>query len=227
MKKIKIGAYFVFFLKKAGTKNIRLRFDKNGNLILTAPWYCRESQAVDFAQKNIEWIEKQSARMIAPRVFQNGDMISILGQTYQIRHNPDHKQGVLPQQTELVVGGEADFLHRRVITFAKEQLYVYMQQKTIEFASKIDKKPAKIALRDTSSRWGSCSSNGNIHFCWKLVFAPLFVIDYIAAHEVAHLKEMNHGAAFWETVSLLGVEQAEAQIWLRKHGREIQAVQSA
>ncbi len=224
MKKIKIGPYFAFFTKKAGTKSIRLRFDKKGDLILSAPWYCRESQAVEFALSNLEWIEKQQLNKIQPHIFTNGETISILGQNYIINHNPTHKSGCCLEGNLLIVGGEADFLHRRVSTFCKEQLYAYIQQKAFKMAQQLNEKPRKITLRDTSSRWGSCSSRKDLNFCWKLVFAPPFVIDYIVAHEVSHLKEMNHSAHFWSTVALLNVEQAEAQIWLRKNGRMLQAI---
>lgn len=224
MEKIEIGNYFLFFSKRSGTKSIRLRFDTQGNLHLTAPWYCSKQKALDFARQNIKWIETQMEKQVAPHRFSNDENISILGISYKIRHNPQHKGGVLPQNGMLYVGGDEVFLHRRVCDFAKEQLYAYIQEKAMELAALIDEKPHKITLRDTSSRWGSCSSKKDLNFCWKLVFAPLFVIDYIIAHEVSHLKEMNHGSRFWATVALLGVEQAQAQIWLRKHGREIQAI---
>ncbi len=224
MKKIKIGSYPAFFVKKASTKSIRLRFDKEGNLILSAPWYCRESQAIDFALSNMEWIEKQIANKIQPHFFSDGETIPILGQEYTINHDTTHKGGVCLSGNKLIVGGSPEFLHRRVTAFCKERLYAYMQQKAIEMAAQLGEKPRKITLRDTTSRWGSCSSRKDLNFCWKLVFAPCYVIDYIVAHEVAHLKEMNHGPHFWATVALLNVEQAEAQIWLRKHGRELQAI---
>ena len=225
MEKIQIGDYFLFFCKKAHTKNIRLRFDRKGNLILTAPWFCRKAKAVAFAQQNIDWIQKHAAHQISAKHFQNGDVIMLLGKTYTIFHNPLHKGGVLINDNQLIVGGEETFIHRRITDFAKQRLYEYMQEKVLKMAAALNEKPTKIVLRDTSSRWGSCSSNKRINFCWKLAFAPLFVIDYIAAHETAHLKEMNHGPVFWQTVAKLNVQQAEAQIWLRKHGRELQAVE--
>ena len=91
-------------------------------------------------------------------------------------------------------------------------------------AKTLKTKPRKITLRNTSTRWGSCSSLKDLNFCWKLAFSPLFVIDYIVAHEVSHLIEMNHSQAFWTTVAKLNVQQAEAQIWLRKHGQELQSI---
>ena len=224
MKKIKIGRHIVFFSKQEKTKSIRLRLNKSGELILTAPWYCRESQAVSFARNNLEWIEKQIKNQIPSYIFSNGDSISILGTCYKIHHHADYKQGVFIEGDDLYVGGDIAFLHRRVTDFAKRKFYAYVQERAIQMAACLSEKPHRITLRNTTSRWGSCSSKKNLNFCWKLVFAPRFVIDYIIAHEVSHLKEMNHSAAFWKTVAQLNVEQAAAQIWLRKHGQEIQSV---
>ena len=224
MEKIKIGDYFLFFEKKRKTKNIRLRLNPSGNIILTCPWYCRKAKAISFAEENLEWIKKQTENKIPPIRFQHNDTLTILGTTYQICHNPKHKYGVLCQENLLIVGGDAEFIHRRITDFAKKELYVYIQEKAFQLAEKLNEKPHKITLRNTSTRWGSCSSRKDLNFCWKLVFAPRFVIDYIIAHEVSHLKEMNHSSAFWKTVALLESEHAEAQIWLRKNGKYLQAI---
>lgn len=224
MEKIQIGDYFLFFSKKTGTKSIRLRFDKSGNLLLTAPWHCPQKKAVAFAQQNLEWIQKQMEQRVLPRKFQKNEVVSLLGKEYQICYNPQHKGGVQICDDKLLIGGDEAFLHRRIIDFAKKIFDAYTRQKAFELAAILNEKPHKITLRNTSSRWGSCSSRKDLNFCWKLVFAPLFVVDYIIAHEVSHLKEMNHSPAFWATVALLNVEQANAQIWLRKNGKTIQAI---
>ncbi len=82
--------------------------------------------------------------------------------------------------------------------------------------------PSRITMRDTASRWGSCSAARVISFSWRLIFAPDFVRDYVVAHEVAHLKEMNHGPRFWKIVELLHPEMRAAQAWLKTHGRSLQ-----
>ncbi|MBQ9090374.1 MAG: DUF45 domain-containing protein [Alphaproteobacteria bacterium] len=224
MKKIKIGSYFVFFIQKENLKSIRLRFDKNKNIILSAPLFCSEQQAVSFAKQHLNWIAKQIDTFKTIR-FKNNDTISILGQNYIIEHNPLHKKGTIIQDNHIVVGGESTFLHRRITTFAKEQFYQYAQAKALQMAVQLDTPIQKITLKNSSSRWGSCSSLKNINLCWKLVFAPLDVIDYVIAHEVAHLIEMNHSPKFWAVVSQLNVKQADAQIWLRKNGKTIQSIE--
>ncbi len=83
-----------------------------------------------------------------------------------------------------------------------------------------------ITLRSQSSRWGSCSSSGNINYNWRLILAPPHVLDYVAAHEVAHLVEMNHSAAFWTTVERTLPDMARGRAWLKAHGRDLMAWQA-
>ena len=76
-------------------------------------------------------------------------------------------------------------------------------------------------MRDTKSRWGSCSASGCLNFSWRLILAPPFVLDYLAAHEVAHLKEMNHSRRYWATLRKLCPHTDEAERWLKRHGTEL------
>jgi len=161
--------------------------------------------------------------MPGKRQFANGQHITILGEPYVIQHEPAARRGVWSENGTLFVSGDQAFLHRRVRDFLKKQLLIYIQQKATTLAAQIDQSVGKITLRDTSSRWGSCSSRHDLNFCWKLVLAPRFVLDYIIAHEVAHLQEMNHGPRFWALVGQINNDRAAAQIWLRKNGRDIQS----
>jgi predicted metal-dependent hydrolase len=94
-------------------------------------------------------------------------------------------------------------------------------------AAKIDRDVVKVNVRDTSSRWGSCTHGGRLSFCWRLILAPDHVLTYVIAHEVAHLKHMNHGRHFWRTVDELMAQEdiphksASARQWLRLHGASL------
>ena len=87
---------------------------------------------------------------------------------------------------------------------------------------KLGVKPARITVRDTASRWGSCSAARSLSFSWRLILAPDFVLDYVVAHEVAHLREMNHGPRFWAHVRSLVPDIETPQDWLKVHGRGLQ-----
>lgn len=225
MKKILLDSLPLTLIKNSRARSIRLRLNPKGEMILVIPFLCSEKRALEFAKQNKEWIQEQLKGKPDIFHFKNKDTISFLGQSLIIKHDPSQKRGVYIEGGFLIVSGEEAFLHRRVRDFIKKEMYLYVQQKSQELAAIIHQKPKKITLRDTSSRWGSCSSQKDLNFCWKLALAPLFVLDYIIAHEVAHLQEMNHGPRFWSTVALINHDQAEAQIWLRKNGRKLQSIQ--
>ncbi|MBO7244948.1 MAG: M48 family metallopeptidase [Alphaproteobacteria bacterium] len=223
MKKITVNGLDVILLKRLKQKTLRLSVAKTGSVRLTMPYFVSEKKAVLFLMTHFNWIkEKQSA--CKEKVFKDGDEVLILGKKYKIIHDETQTHGVVIQQDEMYVGGEKEFLHRRISNFAKKELLKYICEKAPKMASGFDKKINRITLKDTTSRWGSCSSKGNLNFCFKLAFAPLFVIDYLIAHEVAHLKEMNHSDDFWQCVAKMNVEQAQAEIWLRKNGRELMKI---
>ena len=224
MKKIKILDTYLNFIKRHGQKNIRLFINKNNQIILSAPFFCSEKKALEFAHQHINWIKENTSNQQIETTFKNNDIISILGTEYKIVYNADYPGYITFFNNTIFIGGEEKFIHRKISNFVQKELLKYIQKKAIEMGKIINKKPLKISLKNTTTRWGSCSSKGNLNFCWKISFAPLYVIDYLIAHEVSHLAEMNHGPKFWQTVSLLNVQQAQAEIWLRKNGKSIMRI---
>jgi predicted metal-dependent hydrolase len=111
---------------------------------------------------------------------------------------------------------------RRVLDFLKRQARAAFETRALAHAETLGVKPSRITVRDTASRWGSCSSARSLSFSWRLILAPDFVLDYVVAHEVAHLREMNHSPRFWKHVRLLMPQMDAAQAWLKTHGRELQ-----
>ena len=118
----------------------------------------------------------------------------------------------------LCVTGREEFAPRRVLDFLKREARRSLESRSIEFAASLGTKPHRIAIRDTASRWGSCSASKSISFSWRLILAPAYVFDYVVAHEVAHLREMNHGPRFWRLVRSLVADIEAPQAWLRKNG---------
>ncbi|MGH7048026.1 MAG: M48 family metallopeptidase, partial [Stellaceae bacterium] len=119
--------------------------------------------------------------------------------------------------------GDPAHLARRVrdalATLARNEL----ARRARKLAAQIGRKIAGIGVRDTRSRWGSCSSSGNLSFSWRLILAPEPVIDYVVAHEVAHLAEMNHGRRFWRLVEHLMPDHAAPRAWLDRHRAQLLA----
>lgn len=222
MKNLKLADLNVKITKSARSKNIRLRVDKTKNVHLSMPVGVSERTGLKFVQDNLKWIESQLAQMTPPRRFKNNLSFSILGQNVTIRHTPDRRGASKIENGYLYVSGQEEHLHRRVRDFIGRMALPYIQKTAYQMAEKIGEKPTRITLKDTSSRWGSCSSAKHLNFCWKLALAPDFVLNYIIAHEVSHLKEMNHSDKFWSVVASLDTRRADAEIWLRKHGADLQ-----
>jgi len=118
---------------------------------------------------------------------------------------------------EIRVRGEPVHLARRVRDFLVAKARNELALRARPLAARIGRDVTQITVRDTRSRWGSCSGRGNLSFSWRLIFAPERVIDYVVAHEVAHLAEMNHGPRFWRLVESLSPDSAVSRAWLKRH----------
>ncbi|MBO7257670.1 MAG: M48 family metallopeptidase, partial [Alphaproteobacteria bacterium] len=197
MKNAVFDNFTVKITKSARSKNLRLRVDKTGAVHLSMPKWTLKSTGLKFVQDNLEWIQEQLEKIKPTKRFENGMTIEILGQSVVICHTPDKRGACHIHNGQLFVSGGAEHLHRRVRDFIIRLAHPYIQEKAIQMAAQLGEKPSKITLKDTSSRWGSCSSTKHLNFCWKLALAPDYVLDYIIAHEVSHLKEMNHSDKFW------------------------------
>jgi predicted metal-dependent hydrolase len=121
----------------------------------------------------------------------------------------------------LCVSAGAPFVPRRVRDFLVREARRDIEAAVASHAKKLGAAPRKITLRDMTSRWGSCSSSGSLSFSWRLIMAPRFVLDYLAAHESAHLLHMNHSAAFWAAVRRLTADMDRAEAWLKAHGSSL------
>ena len=200
-----------------GAKNMRLKIGQDGQPVLTLPYWVPKVAGLLWAKKQQAWIQKNT---FTPQRFHSGQKILFLGQEIIIQHSnqkmPTHIEG-----DTLWVGGEENFLPRRVADFIKKEFLPFVHQKAIEKEKVLGVKHARLTLRDTSSRWGSCSSNGTLSFCWRLAMTPEFVIDYLVAHEIAHLKHMNHSPSFWKTVAVLTPHAYQAKKWLKENARDL------
>lgn len=119
-----------------------------------------------------------------------------------------------------VSGGEAHG-SRRLSDWLRAEAKADLSARVAHHAANLGVQPKRISIRDQSSRWGSCSTTGTISFSWRLIFAPSYVLDYVAAHEVAHLREMNHGPRFWRLVRDTVPDVQKARNWLRQKGAEL------
>jgi predicted metal-dependent hydrolase len=195
-----------------------------GEVTVTAPSRRGLEHALDFARRQKDWIARQIARVPAPVALVPGAAIPFRGLAHAIRSCGAGPAPVWREESEraVFVRGHAEHAPRRLLDFLKAEARKRFEERALQFAARLDVKPARIAVRDTASRWGSCSSARSLSFSWRLILAPDFVLDYVVAHEVAHLREMNHGPRFWAHVRTLIGDPAAPQRWLRANGRDLQ-----
>ena len=191
-----------------------------GEVTVTAPTRTGITHALDFARTEKDWIARQIACVPQRVALAPGSAIPFRGVSHRIRHND---AGALPvwrdeNAREICVRGRAEHAGRRLLDFLKAEARKTFEVRALEFAERLGVKPARIAVRDTASRWGSCSAARSLSFSWRLILAPDFVLDYVVAHEIAHLRHMNHGPRFWALVREFMDDVEKPQAWLSKNG---------
>jgi predicted metal-dependent hydrolase len=187
-------------------RRLALKIDAVGDAVeLVLPPRTPLPRALNFLKSNRDWVERRLAALPPRVIFADGEQVPVLGVPHRIRHVPRGTgQGpVAIEAGEIRVSGDKAHLARRVRDFLKERARQEFGRRARRLAAQIDRTVGRISVRDTTTRWGSCSANGNMAFSWRLIMAPEAVLHYVVAHEVAHLVEMNHGPRFWKLVDRL------------------------
>jgi predicted metal-dependent hydrolase len=192
-----------------------------GSFTLTLPVGTAASQIHPFLHRQIPWMRRCLAELPPVRPFLPGDSVPYLGHAHLIRHRGTRRGTTERQGGEILVSGEPAFLGRRIEAYLKAEARRLLTEKSLAMAARLKVKVTGISIRDTRSRWGSASGRGRLSFSWRLILAPESVLDYVVAHEVAHLREMNHSDQFWAVVAQLVPDPVEARQWLKRHGPEL------
>lgn len=203
-------------------KRICLRYHPTKHAIsLTLPRHTRVNEGLNFLNQKSDWLITTLMEMPTKKRIKPGVVIPILGERVRIKHDADQRAAYKLDCDALIISGErAEFQKRTTDALrkiAKKEIAVLAEKK----AKKLGRRINRITVRDTRSRWGSCSSTGNLSFSWRLIFAPSEVMEYVVAHEVAHLRYMNHSDKFWNMVAYLCPDYEVAKEWLKLHGREL------
>lgn len=214
----------IIVINRRGARNVTLRPKVNGNpeLHISKPWMTSTNFVLKFAESKRKWIEKIFDSAPAKEQIVPGMILEIFGRNVKLIHDENMRGNcyVNDAKTVLCIGGAGEMFERRVRDFIKSELLDEI--KKIIKTTPREYWPRHITLRDTTSRWGSCSSTGNISFSWRLAFAPYEVMRYVVMHELSHRKYMDHSKEFWANVSKLygfGVERAKR--WLSKNGQDL------
>ena len=208
---------------RRGLRNVTLRprVAPAREIHVSKPWLCTDKYALGFIEQKRRWLERIFAAAPQKHTVAPGDVIEFLDRRVKLVHDASLRGNDFIQNDDgtfvLAIGGGADMFERRVRDFIKAE-FLKTARAMVHDAPR-DLWPVRIAVRDTTSRWGSCSTSGTRSFSWRLAFAPTDVMRYVVMHELAHRRHMDHSPEFWATVRELygfGVERAKR--WLAKNG---------
>jgi predicted metal-dependent hydrolase len=194
--------------------------------ILTMPPRGTLVEAKDFAQLHGGWIAARLGRLPKAAPFVVGTVVPLRGVPHRIVHRAGERGTAWTETRDsgekiLCVAGGSDHTERRVLDYLKREARKDLQKSSTAHAAELGVRVKRLSIRDQSSRWGSCTSAGSVSFSWRLILAPPFVLDYLAAHEVAHLVEMNQSARFWRVVARICPSVERAKTWLDTHGNDL------
>lgn len=203
----------------ARARKVSLRIDpRAGEVVVTLPPRAGRRQGMALLIAHAAWVTERLAALSPAVPFADGAIVPLGGVPHVVRHAPQLRAGVVVGDGEILVSGGAEFLERRMGDFLRAEARRRIAALAVPHAAALGVRPRALRLKDTRTRWGSCAPDGTLAFSWRLVLAPEWVLDYVVAHELCHLREMNHSARFWAHVSSRTPHREAAQDWLRQHG---------
>lgn len=231
---IEVGGRPVRLSINARARRVSLRLDSaRREVIATAPSGARLKEAVAFAHAREAWIAARLDALPRPLAFDAGAELTVGGfpcrlERAAMRITPRLIPPTPHEPARLVASGEGEAFARAVRRALKAEALRLLTDRTAHYAAKLDRPMPAVAVMEARARWGSCRpatarQAASIRYVWRLILAPPSVMDYVAAHECAHLIEANHGPRFWALVKRLYGDPAPAKGWLRAHGQTLHA----
>jgi len=206
----------IFLRKNSNSRRITLRISSlDGKITITGPSYLDFEEFRNFAESKKSWLKSKRGSFKPPIFVSEGIKIPILGTEIKVLSSRVQRPKKIGNSLYI---NKKHPVSNQVKNYLKEICRVHLNYICKEFAERIGSEFHKITLRDTRSRWGSCSTDANLMFSWRLIMAPEDILAYVAAHEVAHLKHMNHSKKFWETVEFLFGPYKKEKAWLKQNG---------
>lgn len=190
-----------------------------GGARVVMPVYVAMADAEAAIREHERWVlDRLDA--LPPRIpFADGSTIPVRGRDHRIRHVAGRRGVVTTDEGVILTPGDVEHLPRRIADWLKKEARRTISPLALEKAAMVDRRVRQISIRDQRSRWGSCAANGRLSFSWRLILAPEDVLDYVVAHEVAHLVEMNHSQDFWRVVDRLTPHARSSKRWLSVNGQ--------
>lgn len=212
--------------RRPAARRLTLRVSQaTGEVILTLPSRTAIPSAQRFAESHGGWIAARLARVPAKVPFAPGAVLPLRGVPHRIEQRGLRSGATrierVGEEAVISVSCETDFVARRVRDWLQREVRADLAVAVARYAAALGQGPTRITVRDTRSRWGSCTARGELNFSWRLILAPPLVLDYLVAHEMAHLREMNHSPRFWALVGEICPNVDEAEAWLKRNGASL------
>lgn len=200
----------------AATREVTLTMPRRGSVKF----------ATEFAKRHSSWLAERVGNFSELVMCAPGSIIPLRGESHLVTHRAGARgtvwvENIDTEEPQIIVAGREEHAHRRVIDFLKREARRDLDGAVLRHTQTLGLSARRIVLKDTTSRWGSCSTSGTLNFSWRLIMAPRFVLDYLAAHEVTHLKEHNHSARYWKLLELLYPDIEKAESWLKQYGVDL------
>lgn len=206
-------------------RRMTLRLDPESRAVdLILPPRMNINTAMDFANQNRAWIREKLSGLPKPVPFQDGAIIPFIGRDHYLEIvSDDTRRGtdITVKNRIITVDTSLENPSMRIERYMRDRIRDELDALARDKAAMIRRRVGDVRVRDTKSRWGSCAEDGNLSFCWRLVFAPREVIDYVVAHEVAHLVHFDHSTAFWRLCDRLSIDMDYGRDWLKEHGQTL------
>lgn len=210
----------VHLRRSARARRLSLRVSGlDAKVTLTLPRGTPAAEGIAFAEEKADWLRMQLRERPALEPVRLGCRLPVEGRYLEVVAGPGRR--VVLEDGAIRVPGDPDTVGRRLAAVLKQMARARLAGASDRYAEALGRDYTRISLRDTRSRWGSCSSARALMYSWRLIMAPPEVLDYVAAHEVAHLRHMNHSARFWDEVENLFGDYEAPRLWLRENGAEL------
>lgn len=211
----------VQILKKKGHRSLSITVERDGTIVIKAPIIVPDEEIKQFIEKNRSFVERVIEKYKKYGVFKeykDGVRFLYLGNEYELK--------IVDRQVDPLVLKDRFYLSSKALSQARDVFLAWYKKQASKviiervkyYASLGGHTYNKVSVKDLQKIWGSCSSGRNLSFNWRIIMAPLDVIDYVVVHELSHLKEFNHSQRFWNQVAMLMHDYEEKDMWLRKNG---------
>ncbi|GJL84623.1 MAG: hypothetical protein DHS20C02_03980 [Micavibrio sp.] len=216
---------YIQIKRSTRARRLALRVDfKDRVIYLVVPKRTALKKAYAFAHANSDWIDEQLENMPDAIPYEDGAVLPLFGQDTQLDITYDSglkRTTIALINNQLVIRTNKEDPSGRIERFLRQMAKDKFAALSHEKAGIIGKKVAHVTVRDTKTRWGSCDENGRLSYCWRLIFAPYDAMDYIVAHEVAHLEHLDHSTAFWNVCRDLSDNYVDGYYWIHNNGCEL------